>query len=159
MTQEDKSVKQDKQTEIYSELLLEQYKLYVEMTDRVSKRRIEASKLYISLLTGLLGLLSIVSIPADFQKFVVVAISILGILLCLVWIINIRSYRELNSLKFKVIHEMEQNLPFPCYKREWDILEQESHKRSYLRLTRIEQYVPLVLLTPYIILFVYAIVS
>jgi hypothetical protein len=160
MTQEEKSVKQDQQTKIYSELLLEQYKLYVEMTDRVSKRRIEASKLYISLLTGLLGLLSIVvSIPTEFQKHVVVVISILGMLLCLVWIINIRSYRELNSLKFKVIHEMEQKLPFPCYEREWEILQQESDKRSYLRLTRIEQYIPLVLLIPYIILFVYIIVN
>src|SRR5262249_43950287 len=145
-------VAEDMRTINSPQLLMEQYKLYVEMADRVSSRRIDASKFFTSLLTGLLALLSVVSIPADFQKSIIAAVAILGIALCFVWIVNIRSYRELNSLKFKVVHEMEKHLPFPCYAREWEILKQEANKRSYFRLTRIEQYVPFLLLIPYMVL-------
>lgn len=152
-------MKQDKLTEGSVGLLLEQYKLYVEMADRVSNRRTEANKFYVSLLTGLFALFSLVSIPANFQEIMIAGISVLGITLCFVWIVNIRSYRELNSLKFRVIHEMEQHLPFPCYDREWEILKEEAHKRNYFRLTRIEQYIPFLLLIPYIILLVYTLGS
>ena len=135
--------------------LVEQYKLYVEMADRVSNRRIEINKFYISLLSGLLVLLSLISIPAELQNGVLVAISLLSISLCLLWIVNIRSYKELNALKFKVIEEMEQSLPFRCYTREWEILKGEANQRSYFRLTRIEQYVPLLLLLPSVVMLIY----
>lgn len=142
-----------------AEWLLEEYKLYVEMADRVSARRIDASKLYISLLTGLLAVIPFIleqGTPASIQKVVLVAMGILGLALCYIWILNIRSYKQLNSLKFKVIHEMEQLLPFSCYKREWQILEEEKDSRSYLRLSRVERYVPFLLMIPYLILLIYA---
>lgn len=141
-----------------TELLLEQYKLYVEMADRVSARRTDASKLYISLLTGLLVVIPLVleqGTPVDMQNIAFLAMGFLGLALCSVWILNIRSYKQLNSLKFKVIHEMEQKLPFPCYDREWEILREEKESRSYLRLSKIEQYVPLLLMIPYLILLIY----
>ncbi len=69
------------------------------------------------------------------------------------------SYKELNSLKFSVIHEMEKLLPFACYDREWESLKEESGTRNYFRLTRIEQYVPFLLMAPYIMLLVYVFVS
>jgi hypothetical protein len=126
------------------------------MTDRVSNRRIEINKFYISLLSGLLVLLSLVSIPTELQNGVLVAVSLLSIGLCFLWIINIRSYKELNALKFKVIEEMEQRLPFRCYTREWEILKRgESDQKGYFRLTRIEQYVPLLLLLPYLVILIY----
>lgn len=133
-------------------LLLEQYKLYVEMADRVSSRRIEANKFYTSILSGILALVSIVSVPLTVQSVVLAAVAVLGIALCVVWLVNIRSYRELNSLKFAVIHEMEAHLPFACYDREWEILRNGKGRRVYVRLTRIEQYVPLLMMIPYLVL-------
>jgi hypothetical protein len=138
--------------------LLEEYKLYVEMADRVSARRIDASKLYIALLTGILAVIPFVleqGTPANIQWIVLTSIGILGIILCSVWILNIRSYKQLNSLKFKVIHEMEQKLTFPCYTREWEILEKQQGSRGYLRLSKIERYIPILLMIPYLILLVY----
>jgi hypothetical protein len=41
-------------------LLLEQYKLYVEMHDRISARRNQMNSFFISLLSGLLAFFSIV---------------------------------------------------------------------------------------------------
>lgn len=138
-------------------VLMEQYKLYVEMTDRVSSRRIEASKFYLSILTGILALLSLASIPAEVQPRLVLAVAVLGLLLCVVWFVNIISYRTLNSLKFRVIHEMERQLPFACYDREWQILKQDPRGPIYVRLTFIERFVPILMLLPYLVLLGYAI--
>ena len=139
--------------------ILDQYKLYVEMTDRVSSRRVQIASFYISILSALLALLPIISNKDLFQKpqiFVLLAISVLGLCLCLAWFANINSYKQLNSLKFKVIHEMEAFLPFACYEREWQILKENKNRRRYFRLTAVEQYIPVILSVPYVCLFIYS---
>lgn len=145
--------------EAFKQHLLEQYKLYVEMADRISTRRVQTNRFYISLLSGLLALLSIVvgrNIFSDFQTIAFMAVAILGLVLCALWNVNIRSYRQLNSGKFKVIHEMEQHLPFPCYDKEWEILGEGTEGKTYLQLTRVEQYVPFVLAVPYLLLLIHS---
>jgi len=145
--------------EQFKEHLLEQYKLYVEMADRISDRRERTNRFYISLLSVLLALLSIVisgNILDNFQVVVFMTIGILGLVLCCLWNINIRSYRQLNSGKFKVIHEMEQLLPYPCYDKEWEILGKGKEAQKYLQLTRVEQWVPIILALPYLLLFIYS---
>lgn len=140
------------------ELLIEQYKVYVEMADRVSERRVGVGKLYISLLSGLLIIIPLIlekNTPADIQKVVFTVIGFLGLALCVVWLLNIRSYKQLNSLKFRVIQEMEQQLPFSCYAREWEVLKEEKRFYTYERLSRIEQYIPFLVMIPYIILLIY----
>lgn len=140
--------------------LLEQYKLCVEMADRVSVRRGQANTFYISLLSGILGLLSLIvdkNLIAGSASILLFITSVLGLSLCFTWYINIQSYKQINSLKFKVINEMEQYLPFACYSREWEILkEKQKHdKNQYIRLTAIEKFVPLIFAAPYFGLIVY----
>lgn len=152
-------MKKEEYGEKFHEHLLEQYKLYVEMADRISNRRGQTNRFYISLLSGLLALLSIVvgrHIFSDFQTVVFIIVAILGLALCILWNINIRSHRQLNSGKFKVIHEMEQHLPFPCYDKEWEILGEGKGGKKYLQLTRVEQYVPFILAIPYLLLLIYS---
>lgn len=142
--------------------LLEQYKLYVEMADRVSSRRVQTASFYTSILSALLALLSITSNEELFQgpqSFVLLTIAILGLCLCLAWAANINSYKQLNSLKFKVIHDMETHLPFPCYEMEWKILKEGKNRRRYFRLTAIEQYIPVILAVPYLCLLIYSLVK
>lgn len=93
------------------------------------------------------------------QSFVLLTIAILGLCLCFAWAANINSYKQLNSLKFKVIHEMEAHLPFPCYDREWEILKEDKNRRGYLRLTSVEQYIPLILSAPYFRLLIYSLIK
>lgn len=140
------------------EFLLEQYKLYVAMADNVSARRTQANAFYITVLSGLLAVLSLAfeKIPSEGQNFAILSVAVLGIILCYIWFVNIRSYRQLNSGKFAVIHEMELQLPYPCYDREWEILGEGKQAGKYLQLTRIEQYIPLLLAIPYLLLFVYS---
>jgi hypothetical protein len=138
---------------------LEQYKLYIEMADRVSSRRVQIASLYTSILSALLALLSITSNKELFQgsqSVVLLAMSVLGLCLCLAWNININSYKQLNRLKFKVIHKMESHLPFPCYSMEWELLSSDSDLQKYFRLTAIEKYIPLILSAPYWCLFIYS---
>lgn len=142
-----------------SQTLLEQYKLYVEMADRVSARRADTNKFYISLLTALLIVISFTiekSALVGYQGVIFVVVGIMGIALNLLWYINIRSYRQLNSGKFKVIQEMEEQLAFACYKEEWEILGKGQDAQRYLQLTRVERFVPLVLALPYVLLIFYA---
>jgi len=142
--------------------ILEQYKLYVEMADRVSSRRAQMASFYTSILSALLALLSITSNKDLFQgsqSFILLTLAILGLCLCLAWTANINSYKQLNSLKFKVIHEMEAYLPFPCYDREWEILKEDENRGRYLRLTAVEKYIPIIIAVPYLCLFIYSLIK
>jgi len=143
----------------YQAHLLEQYKLYIEMTDRISNRRDQMNKFYMSLLSGIVVIFSIViesNIFSDFRIMGFIVFSVLGLSLCLLWNINLDSHRRLNAGKFKVIHEIEQNLPFLCYEREWEIIGKGEKDKRYFPFTKIEQYIPLILAIPYILLFAYS---
>ncbi|CAM9873108.1 unnamed protein product [Ectocarpus fasciculatus] len=124
--------------------LLEQYKLYVEMADRVSQRRQAANRFYISLLSALGGLNLLL------EKFLetstdTILWAVLTIIISVLWWFNINSYRQLNSGKFKVIHEMEQQLPFACYDKEWEHLGRGKQNKLYRQLSKVEGYVPLLI--------------
>lgn len=153
-------MKQEDYGEDFYSHLLEQYKICVEMADRVSVRRGQANTFYISLLSALLTLPSLLTDKNLFSgssSILLFFTSILGLALCFTWYINIQSYKQLNSLKFKVINEMEQHLPFPCYSREWEILKAKERdgKKQYTRLTAIEKFVPLIFAVPYLGLLLY----
>ena len=66
----------------------------------------------------------------------------LGMLLAVAWYIHIRSYRQLNSGKFKPLHELEEKLAYPFFKREWELLEEGENPNKYWRLTVVETFAP-----------------
>jgi hypothetical protein len=143
-----------------TESLLEQYKLYVEMADRVSTRRVQMSQLYLSLLSALLGILMFLTENKgimEFKPITLFLVSLLGLSLCLVWYANLEAYRQLNSGKFRIIHDMEQNLPYPCFKKEWEQLGEGKDAKRYHRLTHVEKWIPFLVAIPYVVLLGYAI--
>jgi hypothetical protein len=137
--------------------LVEQYKLYVEMMDRVTARRGHANQFYLSLLSALLGILTLFADAQKnlaYPKTLFLLLSVLGLILCISWWVTIHSYKQLNYLKFKVIHEMEEKLPFPCYKREWEIEDGKTVK--YRRLSKVEKFIPILSGVIYLVLVVYS---
>lgn len=143
----------------YSDHLLEQYKLYVQMADNISARRSQSNKFYISLLSGFFAILAVISdqITVSSHLYIIIfSFALLGVSLCILWYVNIRSFRQLNSGKFQVIHEMEAKLPFACYDREWDILGEGTDSKSYLQLTKVEVLIPFLFSFPYIVLIIYS---
>lgn len=140
--------------------LLEEYKLYVEMADQASTRRVQSNHFYISVISTLLGLNIVLletNVLSKENSFLMSILSLLGILLCVIWYVNINSYKQLNSLKFQVIHEMELYLPFPCFAREWNILKVDS--KRYSRTSNIEKYIPFVVALLHGVIFLYTFLS
>lgn len=143
--------------------LLEQYKLYVEMADNVSKRRQDANKFYISLMSALIPVLILVLDQTKKTMLnpnaILLIVSFMGILISLIWWLNINSYRQLNGGKFKVIIELEKQLPYAGFDREWFFLQQGKKSTVYLELTKVERWIPYIFSIPYWALLIYAIIG
>lgn len=124
---------------------LEIYKLHAELADRVSQRREGANRLYVSLLVGLVVFLAaLLRFGAEdtLEQLVLGAIGLFGVLLSVSWLGVLHSYRQLNSEKFRVLHELEKEIAFPFFTKEWDP-ESEGNKSSrYWRVTKVERSLP-----------------
>ena len=134
--------------------LLEIYKLHCEMADRVSQRRSQTNQFYITVLSALIGILSL-STSNEFRtyfNYMAIIGGLMGIFLCVIWIVNIRSYRQLNTAKFKTLHEVESRLSFQFYSEEWKHLGEGKDAKKYYQLTKIEQFAPVLLSLPFILL-------
>ncbi len=124
-------------------ILLEQYKLCVEMADRISQRRQSANNYCLSVNTFLLSFLAYLT-SMEVNIVVMIVISVVGILLSILWFSLIKSYKNLNTGKFKVIIEMEKLLgDYHPYDREWDLLGRGEDSKLYSLLTYVESNIPL----------------
>jgi hypothetical protein len=132
--------------------VVEQYKLYIEMTDRISQRRQTANSFFVSVNTAVVALLGYVNakLPDAAERFYIL-ISFSGVVLCLLWYQLIKSYRDLNTAKFAVVHTIEQLLPLKPYTAEWDYVGRGQHSRFYKPFTHIELYVPWLFFALYLI--------
>jgi hypothetical protein len=143
--------------------LLEQYKLYVEMADRVSQRRDQSNRFYVTIVSALAAIVVIISrfgVPENGSLLEVafLVIGLFGLALSAVWHFNIRSYRTLNSAKFDIINSIEKQLPVAGYSDEWEILSNPPPGRpQYQQLTRVEQFVPVIFMALFAALTIYAI--
>ncbi len=128
----------------YRAHLLEQYRLYVEMADKMSERRQSANSFFLSVNTVIVGLVSYFTLNDACRRLVALLspINIAGLVICYTWYRLMRSYRDLNTAKFKVIHELEQELPASPYDCEWEKVGRGTNRSLYLPITRVEMSVP-----------------
>ena len=146
----------------HQEHLLEQYKLYVEMADRTSQRRDQSNRFYASLVSAIVVSLVVLGRLGASGTDLYVALLIAGLFggsLSVVWFVNLHSYRVLNGAKYRVIHRMEDMLPWAGYKEEWDELRPPKGRAPYLQLTRVERYVPLLMFIFFIGVAIYSVCS
>jgi hypothetical protein len=141
---------------LYREHLFEQYKILVESADRISQRRTSTNSFLLTVNASLVTLYSLTtplkaSGAAAWHRLVPVA----GVFVCLAWLSIVENYRGLNSVKFKVIHELERHLPVAVYAHEWELLERGEGK-VYKPVTHIEQWVPVIFILLYVGLFAYS---
>ena len=135
-----------------SKIVFEQYKLYVEMADRISQRRMGANTFFISVNTLLFTATALLENAPIFWKAL---IGFLGCVLCFAWFFILDSYRQLNAGKFKVIHEIEKLLPLSSYAYEWEVLSEGEGKGKYWPLSHVEKIVPVVFFFAYIAFIAY----
>lgn len=120
--------------------LLEQYKLYVQSAENVSGRRISSIRYLLAVSTGLVALYGIQSAALGHGLWLL-PIPMVGIATALAWHQIIKSHKDLNKLKFDLIHEFEHYLPAAPFRLEWDNAE-EGHGRVYKPITELERLLP-----------------
>lgn len=141
---------------------LEIYKLHAELADRVSQRREGANRLYVSLLVGLVVFLAALlrfgmgQVPV---QPVLGGLGAFGVLLSISWIIVILSYRQLNSAKFRVLQEMEEQLVHKFFVREEGLFSEGGIFGRYRKLTVVETVLPIIFIILFCALIVYAFVQ
>ena len=136
----------------FSTDLLEQYKLYVQSAENVSARRVSSSRYLLTLNTALVALYSLQAVNLG-QSYWTILIPVMGIAASLLWHRIIQSHSNLNTVKFKVIHKLEQHLPVALFDYEWKIAGQGRGK-SYSPVTQIERWIPIVFLILHVALII-----
>ncbi len=141
----------------YNDHALEQYKLYVEMADRISSRRQSTNTFFVTLNTALISMAAYAKSAISIDSFFYIITSLAGLLICYIWYRLVKSYKNLNSAKFKVVHAIEEELPFKLYDAEWEAVGRGKNKKLYHPFTELELKVPWVFFSIYILVILYII--
>ncbi|SFQ77809.1 RipA family octameric membrane protein [Amycolatopsis rubida] len=142
----------------YQAALLDQYKIYVEMADRISARRAVANGFFLSLNTATLTAAGALWGSASLRSWLLFVPLCLLLAQTAAWFWIVRSYRQLNSAKYIVIGMIEEQLPAsPYWRAEWQALGEGKDKALYWPLTHLEQWLPVILAVVYVLGFVVAV--
>jgi|ERR1700737_1899145 hypothetical protein len=135
----------------YDGAMLEQYKLCVEMADRISARRGLTNSFFVTLNTGIVGLFAALHrVPTGTEAWwlAIPLVAILGE--CYAWFYLVRSYRLLNGAKYRVVGALEERLPAsPFWRAEWWALGEGKDRARYWPLSHIEQWIPILFALTY----------
>lgn len=123
-------------------LLLEQWQTCVQMANSVSERRDTMNNLFVSLNVAVITAISII-----WDKKTIILV-ILGIVICISWLLFIRNFRELNKAKFSIITNIEKDLPILAFFEEWEILKRN---KKYIEGTFLEKLLPYLFIITYFI--------
>ena len=144
---------------------LDLYKLAVEMADRVSARRASTNSFFVAVNGALAAVVGLAGWAREASAFGLVVTSIAGVTLSITWWLLLRYYRRLNKAKFEVINEIESRLSERPFTAEWAALNppedpdavtprtlRNRWKRKHREATIVEQFVPWVFVTLYVVL-------
>lgn len=143
-----------------SETYVELYKLHADLTDRVSQRREGANRLHVSIAVGLvvfLGTLIRFSDDQTLDTVVTLMVGICGLVVSASWYIVLRSYRQLNTEKFRGLHDLETRLPYQFFTTEWDPESVGAKSNRYWRLSVVETIMPMVFGLLYLGVIIYSV--
>lgn len=140
--------------EKYQDHLFEQYKLYVEMADKLSERRNVANTFFLTLNTLIIGIagFSYNNLLQLKYKSILIIPLIAVLSLSYAWRRLLVSYKQLNTAKFVVIGEYENLLPTrPYIEAEWKALGYGKDPKLYKPLTDVENWIPVIFGALYVI--------
>lgn len=134
----------------YDTAVLEQWKTCVEMANSNTEKRNNANNLFITINSALFA---VITFAWDYKS---ILLSIIGIVVCVLWLSSIRSYKQLSSVKYDIVNEIEKKLPLAPFTYEWEKLKLE---HNYVGLTRIENVLPWLFLVLYAVAIIYPILK
>lgn len=126
--------------------LLAQWQTCVEMANAISERRDTMNNLFVTLN---LAIIAAISFMWDTKT---IFLLIAGIIVCVVWILFIRNFRELNKAKFDVINKIEARLPIQAFDNEWQCLKKS---KKYIEGTKLEKSIPIAFTILYVGIFIF----
>jgi hypothetical protein len=133
-------------------VLLEQYKAYLADLGNIGTRYTTANGFYVSIISALLGILALAKkgeALARIDVLLYIVVPIFACLLCMIWRDSMKSYSNIFRRKFEVLQRMEERLPFQPFKLE------EELARSGPRLIKNDEWIPLLLMTPFAVVLLY----
>lgn len=131
-----------------------QYNAAIKLLSLSNSRRTASARFFISLVSGLVGLLAIVHRPGveeDTQFWATNIVALFSIFLSMVWFLTIRSLRHLASIQRSLVKDMEEMLPFPFITKQEQRMANSS---NWLNTGKIEQYLPLAMMIPALVILV-----
>lgn len=136
------------------EQLFEQYKLYLSGASEISNRRQKANEYFLTTNTILVSLIVFVSQYKQINdpKLIILFIAVIGLINSVITYYIIRSYKQINSVKFQVLHELEASLPANLYAYEWKLLGEGKNRKKYWPFSRLELKIPLLFGVIFIVL-------
>jgi len=138
--------------------LIEQYRLFVETADRTSDRRASTNNFFLTIhtifITGSGFLLQAKDLHQSFKPLTTLFVA--ATLMCVLWWILIFSYKNINKVKFEIIHDMEKYLPFKPFTQEWEKLGVRKTFWKHIPFTSIELFIPLAFIILYTVIWIWA---
>ncbi|MCY4011115.1 MAG: hypothetical protein OXG82_00210 [Gammaproteobacteria bacterium] len=134
------------------EVLMEQYRLFVETSERLVARRQVVNTFFLSanaLALSALGLIAKEVSHSPLAAIGIVAVSAAALLLCVAWKRLVRSYAQLNGGKCAVIERLERRLPAALFSAEWVALGKGKDPKVYKPFTATEQLVSVIFIVLY----------
>ena len=134
-------------------ILLEQYKAFLQTSEDLVSRRQNVNNFYISINSALMaafGIIWALDMLSIYKFFTGILLSVVGIILSVSWIKLLASYGDLNSSKMKIISYIEKQLHASLYDAEWAALSDKLNKRKYVSFTNSEKRVPVLFIVVYI---------
>lgn len=138
--------------------LFEQYKIMVDSSNDLINRRYSLNKYYLTMNGALFSAAALMSRYIDKISnikegvlLIYFLLSVIGVFVNFVWFKQVRSYKQLNSGKFKVINMMELYLKAAIFTTEWKALADGKDKKIYESFTDNEIRIPKILVVIYII--------
>ena len=131
--------------------LIEQYKIYLQMLEGSTRRRMDTNAFFIAI-NALMATLTFLFNKGNLLATALVCVT--GLLFSWIWYVLLRNYNVVNRAKWDVVNEMEAHLQCDPFNSEYPKMINE----KYHSISVLERRLPIVFAGVYIIMFVIAIV-
>lgn len=137
------------------EKVLQEYIVYAQHKEKFVERSFNNNKFYLVVnLAVLFFTVPMKFIPFSFGVMFTTLFSFIGILLCILWYINIDSYELLLKIKLKdVLEKLEDNLPVKPYQMEHEAIQNARKNKKNFLFVDIQKSLSIVLLIAFIAIF------
>lgn len=107
------------------QLLVEQYKIMVSSTEKVTEQRMKVNNLFFTVTSTILSLTILIGKAFEFSMIGILAmilVTSMAFIVTFFWEKLVNSYGQLNEGKFLIINKIEKKLHTSMFEDEWNIL-------------------------------------